>query len=339
MKNILVTGGLGYIGSHTVVALQQAGFNTYIIDNLSNSQYEVLNRITEITGKQPVFEPIDLQDSKAVYNFFEQHKIQGVVHFAAYKAVGESVEQPLMYYRNNLLGLINLLEAMKEFNVDHLIFSSSCTVYGQADQMPINEHTPLKKPEAPYGNTKKMGEEIIEDFVVATHKNAIALRYFNPIGAHPSALIGERPNGIPNNLIPYVTQTAMGIREELGVFGDDYQTRDGTAIRDYIDVNDLAQAHVKAMQYLLNGENKKAMEFFNLGSGIGSTVLEIIDAFEKANNINIPYQIKPRRSGDIEQAYADYTAAEKLLGWKPSTPLQQSLKTAWAFQKRLEDKK
>lgn len=339
MKNILVTGGLGYIGSHTVVALQQAGFNTYIIDNLSNSQYEVLNRITEITGKQPVFEPIDLQDSKAVYNFFEQHEIQGVVHFAAYKAVGESVEQPLMYYRNNLLGLINLLEAMKEFNVDHLIFSSSCTVYGQADQMPINEHTPLKKPEAPYGNTKKMGEEIIEDFVGATHKNAIALRYFNPIGAHQSALIGERPNGIPNNLIPYVTQTAMGIREELGVFGDDYQTRDGTAIRDYIDVNDLAQAHVKAMQYLLNGENKKAMEFFNLGSGIGSTVLEIINAFEKANNINIPYQIKPRRSGDIEQAYADYTAAEKLLGWKPSTPLQQSLKTAWAFQKRLEDKK
>ena len=339
MKNILVTGGLGYIGSHTVVALQQAGFNTYIIDNLSNSQYEVLNRITEITGKQPVFEPIDLQDSKAVYNFFEQHRIQGVVHFAAYKAVGESVEQPLMYYRNNLLGLMNLLEAMKEFNVDHLIFSSSCTVYGQADQMPINEHTPLKKPEAPYGNTKKMGEEIIEDFVVATHKNAIALRYFNPIGAHQSALIGERPNGIPNNLIPYVTQTAMGIREELGVFGDDYQTRDGTAIRDYIDVNDLAQAHVKAMQYLLNGENKKAMEFFNLGSGIGSTVLEIIDAFEKANNINIPYQIKPRRSGDIEQAYADYTAAEKLLGWKPSIPLQQSLKTAWAFQKRLEDKK
>lgn len=339
MKNILVTGGLGYIGSHTVVALQQAGFNTYIIDNLSNSQYEVLDRITEITGKQPVFEPIDLQDSKAVNNFFEQHKIQGVVHFAAYKAVGESVEQPLMYYRNNLLGLINLLEAMKEFNVDHLIFSSSCTVYGQADHMPISEHTPLKKPEAPYGNTKKMGEEIIEDFVVATHKNAIALRYFNPIGAHPSALIGERPNGIPNNLIPYVTQTAMGIREELGVFGDDYQTRDGTAIRDYIDVNDLAQAHVKAMQYLLNGENNKAMEFFNLGSGIGSTVLEIIDAFEKANNINIPYQIKPRRSGDIEQAYADYTAAEKLLGWKPYTPLQQSLKTAWAFQKRLEDKK
>lgn len=335
MKNILVTGGLGYIGSHTVVALQQARFNVVIIDDLSNSQIEVWEKITAITGIQPVYYNIDLKDLNAVSVFFQSHKIDGIIHFAAYKAVGESVEKPLMYYRNNLMGLMNVLEAMEENQLDNFIFSSSCTVYGQADKMPINESTPLKRPESPYGNTKKMGEEIIEDFVGATGKNAVALRYFNPVGAHNSATIGEVPNGIPNNLIPYVTQTAMGIRENLGVFGNDYETRDGTAVRDYIDVNDLADAHVKAMQRLLENKNKSNLEFFNLGSGNGSTVLEIVTAFEEANNLKINYEIKPRRAGDIVQAYADYSFAKNELGWQPTTPLQTSMQTAWKFQQQL----
>ncbi len=334
MKNILVTGGLGYIGSHTVVALQQAGFNVFIIDDLSNTQLGVWEKITGITGIQPVYHNIDLKDLNKVDIFFQSNKIDGVIHFAAYKAVGESVEKPLMYYRNNLVGLMNVLEAMDKNNADHFIFSSSCTVYGQADKMPINENTPLKKPESPYGNTKKMGEEIIEDFVNATDKNTIALRYFNPVGAHNSSAIGEVPNGIPNNLIPYVTQTAMGIRESLGVFGNDYETRDGTAIRDYIDVNDLADAHVKAMQRLLEGKNKSNLEFFNLGSGTGSTVLEIVQAFEKANNLKIRYEIKPRRAGDIVEAYADYSLAQTELDWQPKTPLQTSMQTAWVFQEK-----
>lgn len=335
MKNILVTGGLGYIGSHTVVALQQAGLNVIIIDDLSNSQLEVWEKITAITGIQPVYYNIDLKDFNAVSVFFQSHKIDGIIHFAAYKAVGESVEKPLMYYRNNLLGLMNVLDAMEENQVDNFIFSSSCTVYGQADKMPINEHTPLKRPESPYGNTKKMGEEIIEDFVGATDKNAVALRYFNPVGAHNSATIGEVPNGVPNNLIPYVTQTAMGIREYLGVFGDDYETRDGTAVRDYIDVNDLADAHVKAMQRLLKGKNKSKLEFFNLGSGKGSTVLEIVNAFETANDLKINYEIKPRRAGDIVEAYADYSFAKTELEWEPKTSLETSMQTAWKFQQQL----
>lgn len=335
MKNILVTGGLGYIGSHTVVALQKAGFNVCIIDDLSNTTIKVLHNITQITGVAPFFSQVDLKDEAKVDTFFKEHSIHGVIHFAAYKAVGESVEKPLMYYRNNIVGLLNVLEAMQNYGSDCFIFSSSCTVYGQANVMPINEQTPLKKPEAPYGNTKKMGEEIIEDFVKAYHKNAIALRYFNPVGSHPSALLGEMPSGIPNNLVPYVTQTAMGIRNELGVFGNDYETRDGTAVRDYIDVNDLADAHVKAMQRLLDGKNTKALEFFNLGSGTGSTVLEIVAAFEKANGIKIPYEIKPRRAGDIEQAYADYSLAQQELGWEPTTALEISMKTAWKFQQQL----
>ena len=335
MKNILVTGGLGYIGSHTVVALQNARFNVYIIDDLSNSQLEVWEKITAITGTQPTYYNIDLKDFNAVSVFFQSHTIDGIIHFAAYKAVGESVAKPLMYYRNNLLGLMNVLEAMEENQVDNFIFSSSCTVYGQADSMPINEATPLKRPESPYGNTKKIGEEIIEDFVNATDKKAIALRYFNPVGAHNSSAIGEVPNGIPNNLIPYVTQTAMGIRESLGVFGNDYETRDGTAVRDYIDVNDLADAHVKAMQRLLDKKNKSSLEFFNLGSGTGSTVLEIVDAFEKANNLKINYEIKPRRAGDIVEAYADYSFAKSELNWEPKIPLQTSMQTAWKFQQQL----
>lgn len=334
MKHILVTGGLGYIGSHTVVALQEAGYKVLIIDDLSNTQKSVLDKITQITKNQPDFYLIDLKDKEAVHQFFSTHKVDGVIHFAAHKAVGESVEKPLMYYRNNLLGLINVLEAMEENNIDHFIFSSSCTVYGQADKMPINEKTPLKRPEAPYGKTKHMGEEIISDFVTATGKKAIALRYFNPVGAHKSALIGELPNGIPNNLIPYITQTAVGIRKSLGVFGNDYETRDGTAIRDYIDVNDLADAHVKALNRLLKKENKELIEYFNLGSGRGSTVLEMIQAFEKANNVKIPYEIKDRRAGDIQEAYADYSLAKKELDWMPRTPLEVSMKTAWRFEKQ-----
>lgn len=336
MKNIVVTGGLGYIGSHTVVALHKAGFKVIIVDDLSNSKLSVLDKITTIIGVRPDFYQIDLKDFDEVTRFFEKSTADGIIHFAAYKAVGESVEKPLAYYRNNLIGLINVLEAMEQYGLDHFIFSSSCTVYGQALHMPINEQTPLKKPEAPYGNTKKVGEEIIEDFVKATLKNAIALRYFNPVGAHPSALIGEFPNGIPNNLVPYVTQTAMGIRKQLGVFGNDYATRDGTAIRDYIDVNDLADAHVKAVQRLIFKKNRENLEFFNLGSGTGSTVLEIVEAFEKANDIKINYEFKPRRQGDIEQAYADYTHAETELGWSPKTPLEVSMQTAWQFQKNIK---
>lgn len=336
MKNILVTGGLGYIGSHTVVALQQAGFQVYIIDDLSNSHLNVWEKITSITNIQPVFYNIDLKDANAVNVFFQSHEIDGIIHFAAYKAVGESVEKPLLYYRNNLLGLMNVLQAMDDYAADHFIFSSSCTVYGQADEMPIHEQTPLKKPESPYGNTKKIGEEIIEDFVKATQKNAIALRYFNPVGAHASGVIGELPSGIPNNLVPYVTQTAMGIRECLGIFGNDYDTRDGTAIRDYIDVNDLADAHVKAMQRLLDKKNQAHLEFFNLGSGTGSTVLEIVHAFEQANGIKIPYEMKPRRAGDIVQAFADYSLAKNQLNWQPTTSLQTSMQTSWKFQQQTE---
>lgn len=337
MKNILVTGGLGYIGSHTVVALQQAGHEVMIIDDLSNTQISVLDNITKITKVKPGFHEIDLKNSKAVDRFFSDYKIDGIIHFAAYKAVGESVEKPLMYYRNNLLGLINILEAMEKYNVDHFIFSSSCTVYGQADQLPIHEQTPLKRPESPYGKTKHMGEEIIADFVTAAHKNAIALRYFNPVGSHASALIGELPNGVPNNLIPYITQTAAGIRESLGIFGNDYETRDGTAIRDYIDVNDLAGAHVKALTRLLNKENKNDLEYFNLGSGTGFTVLEMIQAFEEANNLKIPYEIKDRRAGDIQEAYADYSLAKQELSWEPKVSLQESMKTAWKFQNKVKD--
>jgi len=335
MKNILVTGGLGYIGSHTVVALQQAGYQVVIIDDLSNADGGFLRKIETITGLKPKFHLIDLKDSEAVLQFFKEEKVDGIIHFAAYKAVGESVQKPLMYYRNNLLGLINLLEAMAVFNIDHFIFSSSCTVYGQADEMPIHEKTPLKRPEAPYGKTKHMGEEIISDFVQAENKNAIALRYFNPVGAHASSLIGEIPKGIPNNLLPYISQTAAGIRESLGVFGADYETRDGTAIRDYIDVNDLADAHVKALNRLLSKENESNLEYFNLGSGTGSTVLEMIQAFEKANNLKINYRIQPRREGDIQEAYADFTLAKNKLGWEPKTPLETSMKTTWEFQKNL----
>ncbi|WP_282629225.1 UDP-glucose 4-epimerase GalE [Empedobacter sedimenti] len=336
MSKILVTGGLGYIGSHTVVALQNAGYEVVIIDDLSNTEINVLDKITSITGIKPSYFEIDLKDQEKVNEFFKTNKIDGIINFAAHKAVGESVEKPLMYYRNNLLGLINLLDAMKDFDTDNIIFSSSCTVYGQADKMPIDEQTPLKKPESPYGKTKQMGEEILEDFSAAFDKNVICLRYFNPVGAHPTAKIGELPKGIPNNLIPYVTQTAAGIREALSVWGDDYPTRDGTAIRDYIDVNDLADAHVKAVTRLIENKNNSKLEFFNLGTGTGSTVLEVVHAFEEANDLKLKYEIKERRAGDIIEAYANNSLAEKELGWKPETKLSESMRTAWEWQKSLD---
>lgn len=336
MKKILVTGGLGYIGSHTVVALQQAGYDVVIIDDLSNSEIFVLDRISEITGIQPDFHPIDLKETEAVRDFFQTTKIDGVIHFAAYKAVGESVEKPLMYFRNNILGLISVLDAMKENKVDNFIFSSSCTVYGQADKMPIDENAPIKKAESPYAKTKQMGEEILEDFVNAFCKKVISLRYFNPVGAHPSALIGELPKGIPNNLVPFVTQTAAGIRKELSIFGNDYPTRDGTAIRDYIYVCDLADAHVKALNRLIENNNKENLEIFNLGTGIGSTVLEVVKTFEKVNQLKLNYKIVGRRAGDITEAFADNHKAANELSWKPETSLEESMRTAWEWQKTLK---
>ena len=336
MSKILVTGGLGYIGSHTVVALQNAGYEVVIIDDLSNTDIDFLDRITSITNIKPAYFEIDLKNQEKVNEFFQQNKVDGIIHFAAYKAVGESVEKPLMYYRNNLVGLLNVLDAMKDFDTDNIIFSSSCTVYGQADNMPIDEKTPLKKPESPYGKTKQKSEEILEDCSSAFDKHVICLRYFNPVGAHQTAKIGELPKGVPNNLIPYVTQTAAGIRETLSVWGDDYPTRDGTAIRDYIDVNDLADAHVKAIDRLVEKKNKSKLEFFNLGTGTGSTVLEVVNAFENANDLKLNYQIKERRAGDIIEAYADNSFAENELGWQPKTTLAESMRTAWEWQKGLE---
>ena len=335
MNKILVTGGLGYIGSHTVVALQNAGYDVVIIDDCSNAEENFLERITSITNIKPEYFKIDLKDENSVREFFQYNKVNGIIHFAAYKAVGESVQKPLMYYRNNLVGLINVLESMQDFGVNNIIFSSSCTVYGQADKMPIDEQTPLKKPESPYGKTKQMGEEILEDFSAVSGKNVICLRYFNPVGAHESAKIGELPKGIPNNLVPYVTQTAAGIRECLSVWGDDYPTRDGTAIRYYIDVNDLADAHVKAMTRLIEGKNKTTLEFFNLGTGTGSTVLEVVNAFQEANNIKVNYQIQGRREGDIVEAYANNTLAKTELGWIPSVSLEESLRNSWKWEQGL----
>ena len=335
MNKILVTGGLGYIGSHTVVALQNAGYEVVIVDDCSNAEENFLDRITSITNIQPDYFKIDLKVEKSVREFFQNNKVDGIIHFAAYKAVGESVQKPLMYYRNNLVGLINVLESMQDFDVNNIIFSSSCTVYGQADKMPIDEQTSLKKPESPYGKTKQMGEEILEDFSAVSGKNVICLRYFNPVGAHESAKIGELPKGIPNNLVPYVTQTAAGIRETLSVWGDDYPTRDGTAIRDYIDVNDLADAHVKAMTRLIENKNKTALEFFNLGTGTGSTVLEVVNAFQDANNLKINYQIQGRREGDIIEAYANNTLAKTELGWEPKVSLKESLRNSWKWEQGL----
>jgi UDP-glucose 4-epimerase len=331
-SKILVTGGLGFIGSHTVVELQNEGFEVVIIDDLSNTRIEVLDGITSITGIKPDFAQLDLKNKSLVTAFFEDNDIEGVIHFAASKAVGESVQEPLKYYENNIVTLVYLLQEMTKKNVTSLIFSSSCTVYGQADEMPITEKAPIKPAESPYGNTKQIGEEIINDTTKVNDLNAIALRYFNPIGAHDSIKIGELPIGIPQNLIPFVTQTAAGIRKELSIFGDDYPTPDGTAIRDYIHVVDLAKAHISALKRLLSKNNKEKMEFFNIGTGKGSSVLEVVKTFENVSKKPLNYKIVGRREGDIISAYADTTLANKELGWKSNLTLEEALDSAWRWQ-------
>lgn len=335
MKKVLVTGGLGYIGSHTVVELQNNGFEVLIIDNLSNTRIEVLEGIEKITGKKPAFFNVDLRDKNAVSSFFSENKIDGIIHFAASKAVGESTQKPLLYYENNIHSLIYLLQEMEKNKVKNIIFSSSCTVYGDADEFPITEKSPIKKAENPYGNTKQIGEEIIADTIKVKDINAIALRYFNPIGAHSSSLIGELPIGVPQNLVPYITQTATGEREQLAVFGDDYDTHDGTCIRDYIHVMDLANAHVVAMQRLIANKQKSKMEYFNIGTGKGSSVLDVIHTFEKVNNLKINYKIVDRRAGDVTAYLADTTFANKELGWKSKQTLKDALRDAWNWQKNV----
>ncbi|MET3037090.1 UDP-glucose 4-epimerase GalE [Chryseobacterium sp. NRRL B-14859] len=333
---ILVTGGLGYIGSHTVVELINNGFEVVIVDDLSNSEKFILNNIEEITGKKPVFYPFDLKRKELLTQVFDAHQIDGCINFAASKAVGESQVIPVDYYENNLFSLINILQEFKTRGISNFIFSSSCTVYGQADTMPIDENTPLKMPESVYGKTKQMGEEILIDFAKAYNRKVTLLRYFNPIGAHPSAKIGELPIGIPNNLVPYVTQTAAGVREKLSIWGDDYPTEDGTAVRDYIYVVDLAKAHVAALKKLMESPSEETViDIYNLGTGKGSSVLEVVKTFESANGVNVPYQICARREGDITIAYANPGKAERELGWKSETSLEESLRTTWEWQQYL----
>lgn len=336
---ILVTGGTGYIGSHTVVELQKKGIDVVIVDNLSNSYVSVVDKIEMITGIRPVFEEFDLTDYEKTNDFFNRHPdLDGIIHFAAFKAVGESVDNPLKYYRNNLGSLINVLENMKTHKIDNLVFSSSCTVYGQAEVLPVSEDSPILKALSPYGNTKQISEEIISDTSSASNIKAVLLRYFNPIGAHDSALIGELPLGIPCNLVPYITQTAIGIREQLKVFGSDYNTPDGTAIRDYIHVVDLAQAHVIAVERMIHKEWKKKVEIFNLGTGNGFSVLEVINSFEKVTNQKLNYKIVERRPGDIEIVYADTNFANKELGWKAEKNLDEMMRSAWKWEKALVEK-
>ncbi len=333
---ILVTGGLGFIGSHTVVELQEQGFEVIIVDNLSNSSIKVLDGITNITNIKPIFEQIDLREKQKVEELFQKYDdILGVIHFAASKAVGESVENPLLYYENNIHSLVYLLQQMQKKEDTYFIFSSSCTVYGQAEKMPITEDFPTQAAISPYGNTKQIGEEIITDTAKVTSINAILLRYFNPIGAHKSAEIGELPIGVPQNLVPFITQTAIGLRKELSVFGNDYPTPDGTCIRDYIHVVDLAKAHVKALQRLINKENTEKVETFNVGTGKGSSVLEVINAFEKVSQQKLPYKIVGRREGDVTQAYADTTKANTVLGWKAEFSLDQALESAWKWEQKI----
>ena len=339
-QTTLVTGGTGFIGSHTTVELQEAGYNVVIVDNLSNSKIEVLDGIEKITGVRPAFEQANLEDKIATEKIFQKYpNIEGIIHFAASKAVGESVEKPLMYYRNNVVSLINLLELMPKYNVKGIIFSSSCTVYGQPNQenLPVTEDAPHQKATSPYGNTKEINEQIIYDYIHSgANIKSIVLRYFNPIGAHPSAHIGELPNGVPNNLIPYVTQTAMGIRQQLTIFGNDYNTEDGTCIRDYIYVVDLAKAHVAAMTRVLDKETDK-IEYFNIGTGRGNSTLEIITTFEKATGVKLNWKYGARREGDIEKIWGDCTKANKVLGWKANTPLEDVLASAWKWQQKLRE--
>ena len=340
-QTILVTGGTGFIGSHTTVELINAGYKVVIVDNLSNSNANVVDGIEEITGVRPAFEQVDCCDYAAMDSVFNKYSdIEGIIHFAASKAVGESVEKPLLYYRNNLTSLINLLELMPKHDVKGIIFSSSCTVYGQPDpeNLPVTEDAPIKPAESPYGNTKQVNEEIIRDYINSGASiKAILLRYFNPIGSHPTAIIGELPNGVPMNLIPYVTQTAMGIREQLKVFGNDYNTPDGTCIRDYIYVVDLAKAHVKAMERVLDTDSDK-LEVFNVGTGRGVSTKEIVDAFEKATGVKVNWTYAPRRAGDIEKVWADPKKANEVLGWKADTSLEDTLKSAWNWQVKLRER-
>ena len=338
---ILVTGGMGFIGSHTAVELIEAGYDVVIVDDLSNSNIKVLDGIRAITSVAPAFEQVDLKDKDATENVFKKYpNIDGIIHFAASKAVGESVEKPLLYYRNNIISLVNLLELMPQYNVKGIIFSSSCTVYGQPlpENLPVTEEAPHQKATSPYGNTKEVNEQIIYDYI---HSGAplksIILRYFNPIGAHPSALIGELPNGVPNNLIPFVTQTAMGIRKELTIFGNDYNTADGTCIRDYIYVVDLAKAHVAAMRRVLDQEDSPAIDYFNIGTGNGNSTLEIVNTFERATGVKVNWKFGPRREGDIEKIWGDCTKANKVLGWKAESPLDDVLASAWKWQQKLRE--
>ena len=338
-ETILVTGGTGFIGSHTTVELQQAGYDVVIIDNLSNSNADVIDGIEKITGIRPAFEKVDLNDFAATEEVFKKYPIKGCIHFAASKAVGESVEKPLLYYRNNLNSLMNVLELMANYGSKGIIFSSSCTVYGQPtkENLPVTEEAPIQKALSPYGNTKQINEEIIQDYI---HSGAplkcVILRYFNPIGAHPTALIGELPNGVPMNLIPFVTQTAIGIRKQLKIFGNDYNTPDKTCIRDYIYVVDLAKAHVKAMQRLLD-QDTEPVEVFNIGTGHGYSTLEIVEGFEKATGVKLPWEYAPRREGDIEAIWGNVDKANKELGWSADTPLEEILVSAWKWQKHLRE--
>lgn len=340
-ETILVTGGTGFIGSHTVVELQQAGYNVVIIDNLSNSKADVVDGIVKITGIRPAFENVDCCDMKSMENVFNKYNsIKGIIHFAASKAVGESVQKPLLYYRNNILSLINILELMSQHGVKGIIFSSSCTVYGQPspENLPVTENAPIQKALSPYGNTKQINEEIIQDYI---HSGApiksIILRYFNPIGAHPTAHIGELPNGVPMNLIPFVTQTAIGIRKQLKIFGNDYNTPDGTCIRDYIYVVDLAKAHVKAMERILEDKGTDSVEIFNIGTGRGVSTLEVVEGFEKATGVKVNWEYAPRREGDIEKVWADPAKANNVLGWKAETSLEDTLRSAWKWQVKLDE--
>ncbi|MBF2708961.1 UDP-glucose 4-epimerase GalE [Flavobacterium soyangense] len=335
---ILVTGGLGFIGSHTVVELQSEGFEVVIIDNLSNSSEKVLNGIVAITGIMPVFEKLDLREKSLVQDFFKRHSdVSGVIHFAASKAVGESVENPLLYYENNINTLIYLLQELQQKPKTHFIFSSSCTVYGNAEIMPINENASVKPAISPYGNTKQIGEEIITDVTKVSGINAILLRYFNPIGAHSSTEIGELPIGTPQNLVPFITQTGIGLRKELSVYGDDYPTADGTCVRDYIHVVDLAKAHVIALQRLLDSKNLAKLETFNLGTGIGSSVMEVIAAFEKVSGQKLPYKIVDRREGDVISAYSDTKKANSNLGWQTELTLEESMASAWKWEQKVRN--
>ena len=338
-KIILVTGGAGYIGSHTVVALQQAGFKVVIVDNLSNSQVEVIENIAKITGEKPDFFQFDLANQTDTFDFFDKNSIDAVIHFAAHKYVNESVNEPLRYYNNNFVNTLNILKAMEKHGIRHFVFSSSCTVYGQADKLPVAEQTPVKPAECPYGNTKQVTEEILRDIcLVNKDLNVISLRYFNPIGAHKSALIGELPVGVPQNLLPYITQTAIGIRKQLQVFGNDYNTPDGTCLRDYIHVEDLAEAHVSALNRMLNCKQTDNYEVFNVGTGNPYSVLEVIQSFEKMSGQPLPYQIVGRRAGDIEKVWADTTLANTVLGWKAKKTLDEMTLSAWNWELRLKGK-